>query len=703
MRLRSIVLSVVLGLVAVAGVGARQTSPAQLALQAAQDVEIINRDLNGAIVRYRAVVSAYPNDRTVVPVALFRLAGCLEQLGKPEALAAYERVVKEYPGTTPAKDAQKKVAALGKEGSGFSITEIDGDNSGAPSLDGGYMSFTDWETGDVAVRDLRSGKTRRVTGNAPSTLNSPEAWDSVPSPDGRQIAYTWGNGNEPGDLRVISSQGGSARIVCCGNVSAEIGPFSDIEPFGWSTDSKRILFALIGGNRAGRTTALATVPAGGGAPRVLKTIEGTVGRASWSPDGQFIIYDAARDAGTTDHAVFIMRADGSNAIVLLPGDSNDEVLDWFPDGHRILFVSDILGTTSAFTQAVVDGKAIGKPSLVKEALVVEASGTFADTIQGQGFTRDGSYHYRTQGVFEDIATFHLDASGGVSRGLERLTSRFANGRQGASWSPDGSRIAYVQAPFGPAARPSLSIHSVADGQVRTVAVDLAAIANPSWTPDGRAIIAEGTTTDRRQGIFRINLDTEALSPIGEMTPARARTFARRRFPKVTRDGQEVLYLLDQKIIQALNLTSGAVRVVFEGPVMMDFALSPDGRSIAVSLNPWEQIPKGPPVEIVPVTGGVARSLAPELRDGFPNEGIAWTADGRWVWFICYYKNPGVPLWRVSVDGGPAERMSAVSKSMPGIRRLSAAPDGSMAASTQVWKNQQFVMRNIPPAAGTQKR
>ena len=34
----------------------------------------------------------------------------------------------------------------------------DSDNSGGPSPDGRYLSFTDWTTGDVSVRDLVTGE-----------------------------------------------------------------------------------------------------------------------------------------------------------------------------------------------------------------------------------------------------------------------------------------------------------------------------------------------------------------------------------------------------------------------------------------------------------------------------------------------------------------------------------------------------------------
>ena len=687
MNLRPILLSVLVGAVAVTGVWARQASPAQLALQAAQDVEIVNRDLKNAIARYRAVVSAYPKDRVVAPEALLRLAGCLEQLGsQPEALIAYERVVKEYPGTMAAKDAQKKLAAFPKEGSGFTATQMDGDNSGAPSLDGGYMSFMDWDTGDLAVRDLKSGRTRRVTETPRGTAM---AEGSVPSPDGKQIAYEWSASVT--ELRVISSKGGAPTVLCCPNRSSEIRPFGEIEPFGWSMDGKEILFALVYRTPTLITTQIATVAASGGAPRVLKTIEGpplrgplgepylgSVGRASWSPDKRFIAYDAPRTVDGPEHAVFIMRSDGSNSAELTRQPANHQILDWFPDGKHILFVSDRNGGSAVFAQRIADGKAMGSAFLVLD-------NPAGRSLYGQGFTRDGSYYYGTQTTIQDVMTFRLDDSGAVSQVATRLPGRFANGKRGPAWSPDGSQIAHVQAGFGTAARLALAIQSVATGEARLVAVDLAGLANPAWMPDGRALIVEGTTAHGGQGLFRIDLGDGTLNPIGETTSA---TTGRRTRPVVSLDGREVLYTLDSKIIQARNLSSGVVRSVFEGSALY-FALSPDGRSIAVSQ-------RGQPILIVPVAGGTPRELSAETRNFGP--GIAWSADGRYVWYT-NYSPPGMPLWRVPIDGGPAEHMAALSNGMPIIGRLSAAPDGSMAVSVTMVSNEQWVMRNIPIPAG----
>ena len=84
------------------------------------------------------------------------------------------------------------------------------DTGGTPSPDGRYISGVDWDTGDIAVRDLESGEIRRLTKKGTWVENPVEyGLLSAFSPDGRQVAFTWlnwraDNPNGPGELRLAS-------------------------------------------------------------------------------------------------------------------------------------------------------------------------------------------------------------------------------------------------------------------------------------------------------------------------------------------------------------------------------------------------------------------------------------------------------------------------------------------------------------------
>jgi hypothetical protein len=165
---------------------------------------------------------------------------------------------------------------------------------------------------------------------------------------------------------------------------------------------------------------------------------------------------------------------------------------------------------------------------------------------------------------------------------------------------------------------------------------------------------------------------------------------------VSPDGHELFYVLgeDPSGIQARDLASGAVRTVFDGPVM-NFALSPDGRFVAVALpNRDSATDQTPPFRIVPAAGGESRPVGAELTPIFHDIGFAWSSDGRNLYFPRLIPKIGMAIWRVPVDGGPAKPTDINLKNQR-IYRIAVHPDGLLAITTQTSGYEYWVMRNIP--------
>src|SRR5207244_9016025 len=75
------------------------------------------------------------------------------------------------------------------------------------------LPVTDWETGDLGIRDLVTGQTRRLT-NKGSWIQSTEfAIFPVLSPDGKQLAYGWFNKEYAWELRVVGTDGSASRVL----------------------------------------------------------------------------------------------------------------------------------------------------------------------------------------------------------------------------------------------------------------------------------------------------------------------------------------------------------------------------------------------------------------------------------------------------------------------------------------------------------
>src|SRR5436853_7348970 len=93
---------------------AEKPAPAQAALKAAIDKEMLDGDLKSAIALYEKTAREFKNDRATVAKALLRIGQCYEKLGAAESRKAYERVVREFSDQgEQAAVAKGRLSALG--------------------------------------------------------------------------------------------------------------------------------------------------------------------------------------------------------------------------------------------------------------------------------------------------------------------------------------------------------------------------------------------------------------------------------------------------------------------------------------------------------------------------------------------------------------------------------------------------------------
>src|ERR1041384_4216957 len=167
-------------------------------MEAARKTAVVDGDLEGAIKQYQAIVEMYAKtDRAAAATALVRMADAYQKLGRAaESEAAYERVVREFTDQTAAVSEARAALARVQSPAAQSRQPVrriwtgkDNDfGPDVPSPDDRYSRFVG-PTGDVVVRDLRTGVDRRLTDGA--DWFSEYMGTARISPDSRLVAYDW--------------------------------------------------------------------------------------------------------------------------------------------------------------------------------------------------------------------------------------------------------------------------------------------------------------------------------------------------------------------------------------------------------------------------------------------------------------------------------------------------------------------------------
>ena len=478
---------------------AQKSQSADVLLGAALHQEEVEGNLEAAIETYKKLLADYPDNRPLAARALLQMGQCYEKLGRDEARKAYERLVREY-GDQPeqVKLARTRLAALvAPNPTTLTARRLenapDDTPSGAISPDGRYLSFWDWQTGDLSVRDLQTGKDRRLTnegteGKEGATV-SQQAGVSTWSSDSKQIAYAWYVSSDTNrvELRVIGLDGGKPRVLTHYDDVREMGSFA------WSPDGKHVVVSVY--PRKG-PVQIVLVSMTDGSARALIDLKREIYPTTvrFSPDGSCIVYDRLPDDTSPERDIFLMSIDTGQERPLIRHPADDYLLGWSRDGKWLVFASDRTGALGLWVVGMSGSKTQGEARLVKQGI---------DRILPIGLTREGALYYGVVKATEDVYITDLDpTTGKVTGPPKKAIERFEGGNFTPSYSPDGKYLAYVSrrgnSPYPTNVGNALCIRSLETGQERAfLQGDLAAgapiIAGPRWSPDGRFIVFGGST------------------------------------------------------------------------------------------------------------------------------------------------------------------------------------------------------------------
>ncbi|MBI4503361.1 MAG: PD40 domain-containing protein [Gemmatimonadetes bacterium] len=550
---------------------------------------------------------------------------------------------------------------------------------GAISPDGRFFTFTDWNTGNLAVRDLVNGTTRSLTNKKTWTDPlSAYALGSVFSPDGRKIAYAWiKSGESYTELRVTGVDGSEPRVLLR---NREVGY---IDPAQWSPDGASILaeFGIAGGVK------IALVSVADGAVRALKThdwgsSEETATKFSTmtlSPNGEYVAYNRPARGNHRDRDIFVLASDGSRETPLVQHPADDALLGWTPDGKHILFASDRAGTPSAWIIPVSGGRGAGEPRLIKADLW---------RISPIGFSRNGSFYYAVDVAGRDVYVADVDLGRGKLRGTPtRLVQRFVGRNGNPDWSPDGKYLAYLSG-RAPGLTADLIIRSMESGDERVLAPKLRSAWRPRWSPDGRFILVTAVEDKGGGGgnaFHLIDAQTGAARVVVRPPPD-----GYVQWPTWSRDGRQLFYYKRTEKtkhgLYALVLQTGEERQIYEGGEINELVASPDGRWLAFGAGD-----RSDALTEIPVTGGPARVLL-QLKAGEDAMPLAWTRHG------LLYRS-AKRLWRLPPEGGTPMKLELGEQVdwFP-YWALSLHPDGTRIAFSagEAFGLELWVMENFLP-------
>ncbi len=652
-----------------AGMLAAQSKTPDAMLGAALHQEEVQRDIKGAIASYKKLLGVRGLNRKIAAEALFHLGLCYQKLGDAEARKTFERLVNEYGDTPWAAQARPKIVALEStrpmdRQTATLLWKSDIDCEGTISPDGRYVSYTDWNNGNMAFHDLARGSDFPITKTGTWKAGAAEFAETAAfSRDGKQLAYQWFEAKTGRfELRVTGVTGDAAPRPLFHSEE-----FRWAAPHDWSPDGKWIAAGLepensdartYEGIKPGQKAALGLVGIQDGSLRVLKTTEwlsqdSGFGNIRFSPDGKLLAYDRP----PTDpkrwwqRQVFVMVIEEGREIPVAVDSTQEQLVGWSPDGSYLLFTSDRTGSIDLWSLAFSNGKREGNAEMIRQGI---------GRIVPFRLNAAGGLYYCVAGARDlpiaKTATFDFSSGKLLSPPVDVTQADHGEGSLSPDWSPDGKSLAFIsQRRTGSGYVASIKIQSTESGVVRELHPMLYAPSLLRYAPDGSSVLIVQSGP-----MVRVDVRTGDVSSVLKQEPG-----VRRDRPSLSLDAKTLYYGRQERAkdadvsLIARDLESGSERELVRRRTLGGLLLSPDGRHLAtISQDPTQ---RSSTFMIIPLEGGETREVALPVestaKGSMPFTLFAWTADSKSFLLRKHLASDHVELWRVSIEGGSPQRIN----------------------------------------------
>jgi len=383
-------------------------------------------------------------------------------------------------------------------------------------------------------------------------------------------------------------------------------------------------------------------------------------------------------------------------VPLIQSQGTHHLLDWAPNGRRILIATQGEGAVGLWTVPMIDGKPAGSPELVKADIGL--------VDRAIGFTKDGSFYYAVPTWRNDVYLTTLDPGTGKLSKPTKLVSD-VGWFTSVEWSPDGRELVYV---YGHGHQPDpfvLGIRTIETGKERRVPISRLTRYGyrnfqARWSPDGRWLTAVGRDAayagERMdsEGVYRIDAQSGIVTPIVQTKSLCWSDCVEWAVWSAT---GKVLYKRSIPLsIVAHDLTESEDEEIYRVPDgggdVSRLAVSPDGSRVAfVSHGETDSL------KLVAVEGGAPRELL-KVQKAEKIFSLAWTPDSAQIIYAVGIddKNRRFAVWRVSAQGGePA--YTGLSMTGRVLHTLTVHADGQRVAFTAgtPWTTSVWMLRGLP--------
>jgi Tol biopolymer transport system component/DNA-binding winged helix-turn-helix (wHTH) protein len=508
------------------------------------------------------------------------------------------------------------------------------------SPDGNQVAFT-WggeknDNTDIYVRLVDGGNWVRLTTHPGDDVNP--VW----SPDGRNIAF-YRSSKEGDGIFVVSSLGGAERKLT--ETWANRFGFGIHSWLHWSPDAKWLVVS----DKASAEEPFALFllsPATGEKRRLTSPQPTIIGDCSpaFSPDGKTVAFVRVNSAVVAE--VNLISVDGGEPKRLTFDGAGVSNLTWTAGGREIVFSSRHAGQSRLFKIPVAGGS----PQWVA------ASGTDA---QYPTFSRQGNRLAWTQNTNDaDIFRVAIKAEGEVTKLSSSLISSTAFDGS-PRYSPDGKRIVFVSNRSG-----SVEIWlSDNDGMnpLRLTSFRGPLVGSPNWSPDGRQIVFDS----RPEG----NADVYAINSEGGQPRRLTTDSAEDIVPSWSRDGRWIYFTSNRSgRLQIWKVASDGgepIQVTHNGG--FDPVESPDGVWLYFSQDRGSSS-----IWRARVAGG---EESPIFDFQQKNHSRLWAVDGKGIYFAVA-ESPHSKIKFYSFSDASVRTVAALDGDLSiNISGLTISPDG----------------------------